>query len=288
MTKSKGIIPKKTPEFKNTIIKEYLSGVSARELNKKYHTTSEKILKEAGVLLSASEFRAKYRRDCIKLNWQFEDITNETEAYILGFWLSDGCLCSKTQLSLAINDLDILTDIRNYFSPDITIGNHNRGAYCIRISSKIACKNAQKWGIIRRKTNTEFEIPPIPENLIQHFIRGYFDGDGTIFVCNPKNHCSYLKGNICSPTIKILESIQKHLENHNIFTTINCEHRKNIMLPNPTGECIGHFDMYRLFIRKKDEIYKFYKYIYEDATIYLKRKKSVFDNFYIHANIEVI
>lgn len=85
-----------------------------------------------------------------------------------------------------------------------------------------------------------------------------------------------------------MESIQKHLENHNIFTTINCEHRKNIMLPNPTGECIGHFDMYRLFIRKKDEIYKFYKYIYEDATIYLKRKKSVFDNFYIHANIEVI
>lgn len=68
MTKLKGIIPRKTPEFKKMIINEYLSGVSAQDLNKKYHTTSEKILKEAGVLLSASEFRAKFRRDCIKLN----------------------------------------------------------------------------------------------------------------------------------------------------------------------------------------------------------------------------
>ena len=45
-------------------------------------------------------------------------------------------------------------------------------------------------------------IPNIPKNLIRHFIRGYFDGDGTIFMDR-----KYYKSNICS----ICENFLKEL-----------------------------------------------------------------------------
>nr|DAW62577.1 MAG TPA: hypothetical protein [Caudoviricetes sp.] len=44
--------------------------------------------------------------------------------------------------------------------------------------------------------------------------------------------------------------------------------------------------MYRLFIRKKESLKKFYKLIYTNADFFLLRKKKVFDDFY-HANTEI-
>ena len=42
-----------------------------------------------------------------------------------------------------------------------------------------------KYGIIPRKTGHEFlPIDEIPDNLIRHFIRGFFDGDGTYVFCS--------------------------------------------------------------------------------------------------------
>ena len=125
--------------------------------------------------------------------------------------------------------------------------------------------------------------------LHRDFIRGYFDGDGSIFICGNK----YLKCNICSPTIQILEDIQNILKENNIYSTINKENRIGKTLIIPTGTCIAKKDMYRLFIRRKEDIKKFYYFLYKDADIFLSRKKDKFeDNFEMlkllrHVNTEV-
>lgn len=118
------------------------------------------------------------------------------------------------------------------------------------------------------------------EQFLRHFIRGYFDGDGTIFVCNVKGVPKYLKGNICSPTENILKEIQDKLLKYGIESTINIEKRQGKRKRTPFGECVCKTDMYRLFFRKKDSIRKLYYFLYKDSTIYLERKKEVFDNNY--------
>lgn len=115
------------------------------------------------------------------------------------------------------------------------------------------------------------------DSLIRHFIRGYFDGDGTIFVCN-NNNVKFFKSNICCVTTSILEEFQQQLQANDICCTINKENRKGKTMRVPEGTCICTFDMYRLFIRKKDSIKKFYHYLYDNCNIYMERKRKVFED----------
>lgn len=82
-------------------------------------------------------------------------------------------------------------------------------------------------GCERRKTYNENHIPNISENLIIHFIRGYFDGDGCVCISNKTKHYkdklyeyTYLTVNIVSKTKTILEEIKDFLLNYNIITLI--------------------------------------------------------------------
>ena len=52
----------------------------------------------------------------------------------------------------------------------------------IRINSVNMCNDLVKYGIIQNKSNkNSIFIPNIRKDLIPHFIRGYFDGDGIAF-----------------------------------------------------------------------------------------------------------
>ena len=265
--------------FIQKIVDEYNSGVSARRLNAKYHIQCEKILKSNTAFLSNHEFNKKDRFNRINLKWKFESVSNEIEAYILGIWLSDGCVYNnQLKLKLKESDKDLLTNIKNYFSNEIKI-TKDKKSYSFCISSKLACENAKNFGIIPNKTFSEIHVPKIDDDLIRHFIRGYFDGDGSVFVCKRKT--PYLKLNICSPTIAILKEIQYILNKYNIDSAINIENRIGKKSKTPNNKIsICKNNMYRLYVRKKESIKNFYKFIYKDSIIYLKRKKDIFDNFY--------
>ena len=163
------------------------SGISPKTVNYYVKTYGLKVL---------TKFH-KYR--CNHL--YFDDISTENKAYLLGFFLADGCLVEgkkKNSISKricfnnSIDDIEVIELARNEISPESKIfikygnqGVNKRKAQSIlRISSESLYETLnQKYGIVRNKThdqNFTFNFELIPNELIPHFIRGYFDGDGSV------------------------------------------------------------------------------------------------------------
>lgn len=278
------------------IYQEYLQGNSIDKLQEKYHTVLSKKFKELGYkIYSPSEFRMLYRRNDIKLNWFCDTIDTHEKAYITGLFMADGYV-GKTQVGLRLKDSDkeLIKKVKDYFSPDITLQNY-KGSYSFVVSSKIVCNNLRNLGVVSHKTYNQLHIPQMPLDLISSFIRGYFDGDGSIFIATTNKTYKTFRCSICSPTEDILLEIQQYLKKEGINSRINKEIRKDKILtvPNKCGYCIGNVDMYRLFINSKKDVEMFYNYIYKDKSMYLQRKFDKFNNnkqyfqYKRHVNTEV-
>ena len=103
-------------------------------------------------------------------------------------------------------------------------------------------------------------------------------------LCN--NECSYpfeiivINNSSTDNTENILKELQSVLLKFGIESTINKENRKGKIMRTPSGLCLVTHDMYRLYFRKKDSIRKLYDFLYKDATIFMERKKKVFDDNY--------
>lgn len=75
--------------------------------------------------------------------------------------------------------------------------------------------------MVPNKSHTEFHIPDINPELIRHFIRGYFDGNGTVFLQSKSQ--SVRIGFYSNETL--LKDIQLQL-NKSIKTPINKIYKK--------------------------------------------------------------
>lgn len=225
----------------------------------------------------------------------FKSITTEIQAYMLGLIASDGCvrtmnyiLCHKT------SDVDANEIIAMYkiISPDARVDKIDgqisskpvRGRYItnnshsrIVIQSKEIVKSLNKLGLSDRKTYKNLHLPQIDTNLLKHFIRGYFDGDGSISYHvsppnkknrekNPRVRCNM---SICSKTKTLLEEIRNFLQINDIKASI-CKASRD--------------DMYILSVSAKKDLHKVYNLLYNNAGIYLSRK---FDKFNHYVNTEV-
>lgn len=281
--------------FREMLANEYLnSTISIKELSDKYHTDAAYQLEKHGVSLKGRGVqRMLSRTGCICYDWNASEIKTEEQAYTLGFLMADGHNTgSQVGIKVKTSDGYILEKMKNCFSKEIKLQEHED--YCsFVISATTVCDNLRNLGIVEHKSHSEKHIPEMPSDLVRHFIRGYFDGDGTVFICKSgKNR--FFKCNICSSTRNILEMFKDVLAKDGIISTINLE--KRVGKPYKVcGKCdgIASMDMYRLFIRQKASIEKLFHYLYDGATIFLKRKHDVFsDNkelfVYIrHANTEL-
>lgn len=146
----------------------------------------------------------------------FEDINNELKAYLLGFFVADGCVYDKSRIGLCIAEQDIwiIELFKNTIAPESLVKTiHNKkGAknrqkqLFIRISSQKMVKDLANFGIVQNKTWKAISLPNFSEELKWHFIRGYFDGDGHIGIKNGEYKTCRI--NFCNGNKRILEDIQ--------------------------------------------------------------------------------
>jgi hypothetical protein len=132
----------------------------------------------------------------------FQTIDNEAKAYWLGFIAADGCV-TRGRLVIALSSVDhahlkkFKTDIEST-SPVLksekkrdSAAKNNPHSYIqkvsrIAISSRPMCDDLSRLGIVERKSKT-LQFPTsdqVPNDLLRHFLRGYFDGDGSIYSLN--------------------------------------------------------------------------------------------------------
>lgn len=206
-----------------------------------------------------------------KIKNNMEVIDSEIKAYILGLWLSDGWVTDdEICIKIHKDDIQLVEKIRDFFCPEIPI-KEIKNTISFKLSSKELVSQFNSYGCVKNKTYSDMHIPNIPKNLIRHFIRGYFDGDGTIFMDR-----KYYKSNICSICKNFLKELQDILTENNIESRINVEKRSNKIMKTPQGKSTNCKDMYRLYVSKQTEIIKFKDFMYRNSTIYLQRKYNKF------------
>ena len=209
-----------------------------------------------------------------------DNIDNEDKAYFLGWLLSDGCvLNNRITLKLKYGDEYIIKEMFNKFSSGYKIGNDKNSRYMSLSSTKMVC-TLKKLGCVENKTEVGFDLPNISKDLFRHFVRGYFDGDGSVGI-RSKRH-NQIQVSICSIDNKFLTQLQEKLREHNISSVIYKENRSGKLFKRPDGSYSNNKDMFRLMIRRHKEKLKFYEFLYNDCSIKLMRKYDKYKKYYIN------
>lgn len=105
-------------------------------------------------------------------------------AYVLGFWFADGYIRHDRSYRIVFtsNDRQILRDINKALGANspIRAAKHDRALRIIFHSKKLY-KRINSLGGLRRKSRI-ISFPDVPKKFLKDFIRGYFDGDGSVFL----------------------------------------------------------------------------------------------------------
>ena len=203
----------------------------------------------------------------------FENIDNEHKAYFLGFIFADGCLIDdvtiyryKLNLKLHKKDKHILEEFIRCVDGEMGVWENKKRNMCeISLSGKKIVNDLKKQGLTSNKTFT-IKYPNIDESLERHFLRGYFDGDGCIRVNTDKRDMTQ-RGDlrIVGASVEMITKINERM-NFLFGTNIN----KLYGPKNKEYKFIGWSGM--------TDIEKIYNGLYRNSTLFLHRKKTIFDN----------
>ena len=103
--------------------------------------------------------------------------------------------------------------------------------------------------------NRTLDDEKVPKELIRHFIRGYFDGDGSLCVTEKTRSIDVLG------TYDFLYQLclESGIDTNKIYVSKSKSNK-----------------VFRIVLGSKSDLYNFSKYMYDDCNIYLDRKYEKF------------
>lgn len=266
-----------TQEQKDEIVKLYIDGNSCTTIAKKYtcsHHVILDILEQQGIPRDAKRFHRKYQLN----EHYFDVIDTPNKAYILGLLHADGCnKMDKGTVSIALqeSDKDLLETIRLEIEsekPLRFIDNSNKhtfgytyeNMYELQMFSVHMCEQLADKGIVPNKSLVIGFPDWLDDNLISHYVRGVFDGDGCI--CRPSSSNTVITSIVATDSFcQSLKEIciDKLNINPNIYDT-RCHNgiTKSISF--------GGRDKSKIFL----------DWIYQGAEIFLQRKYDRYCKYY--------
>lgn len=149
------------------------------------------------------------------VNTKFFNTWSPDMAYVLGFIFADGCLVKYKNgchaLDITSKDLKHLELIKQKLESGHKIGKKERG-YRIQIRNKDIYSDLIKIGLTPKKSET-VKFPRIPKRYFAHFIRGIFDGDGSVFKWrDPRwKHAWQIRTTFCSASAEFIKKLRREL-----------------------------------------------------------------------------
>jgi hypothetical protein len=199
----------------------------------------------------------------------FNEINSNEKAYIVGFIFADGGIYKRyLQFSLSINDVEILEFIKKELEYDGPMQYYtlNKKEYMrLFVCSKNIVNDLKNIGIIPNKTYESKKLPQIEKKYISHFLRGFFDGDGSIYSSNYRKKPEYCVN--FSNNKLVLEEIKKIL----LYNNISSGKIRRRYINNDISCMIE--------IKGNINVEKIYRLLYCDADFYLLRKHERFLKF---------
>lgn len=198
-------------------------------------------------------------------NEGFFDELTEKSAYWLGFLYADGYVRMKDgksgEVKLKLKDTDkshiekFLNDLE--CDKPIKCGVDNKSKFCsVTVYSNKMVNTLIELGCMNNKT-FKITFPKLEFNLLRHFVRGYFDGDGSISKNSNKWSVINIAGN---------ENFIPSLKNFLIecgLTKVNIHQMGKIKI---------------LTITNLSDVFKFKQILYNGETVSLERKKNRFED----------
>jgi len=204
----------------------------------------------------------------------FLNPVDDWHAYWIGFIAADGHITNTgfLQIGLAQSDQNMLENFLKGVHAENPIYQYktNNGGMAshVQIRDDKLIESLSKWGITPRKSLTIQWPTTFPIHLYPAFIRGYFDGNGTIFqrYRKAKEHhqgwtetsCRFICG---SPPF--LNELERTLNLHGIITIKQYQNQGTQAYVLPLSG-------------KKENLKKFASLIYQDCSICLERKREIF------------
>lgn len=223
---------------------------------------------------SISEINRKYS---LKEDF-FDKIDSEEKAYMLGFIYADGCNFpegTRVVIGLQEKDKTLLETFKTllnydrplYYRKASTSSYRNSSAqYILTISSKRISDKLTKLGAVKAKSLilTFPSEDQVPESLHNHFIRGYFDGDGCITGVKPhfSRNSKLLEFDwSVVGTFDFVSSIQKIMVKELNLTMTKIKKHRNVFYLEYSGN---------------KQCKKIAEWMYKDSSIFLERKYEKF------------
>lgn len=227
------------------------------------------LIKNNGIFKTDSQLRRKYNIN----HDYFDSINSEEKAYWIGFIYADGWISARKTnfissyvLGICLRQADInhLYKLRKSLYP-----NNDKPIYqrrneaTLEVNSKYLYNSLVNHGLTPNKSLT-LNFPNIQEDLLRHFIRGYFDGDGWISVAN-KFRCLNIG---FLGTYQFLYTLQE------IFVSKLGINKINIRKDKPNGNIY-------LFSKTGKDALSICRWLYSNINICLDRKMDLYNKIQI-------
>lgn len=208
-------------------------------------------------------------------DYHYFDEWSPRMAWVLGFLFADGSISKRKTdvvIGLASTDEHILTHIKEETKCTCEISHraasvdkvghkHSKSSF-LYIRSKLLVEKLAEMGLHHRKTYNDDPFPYVPDEMFSHFARGYFDGDGSIYVTSQKV-CRI--GIVGSP--KFIGGLRDGLVR--LADMRRAKSQFENMDSTPTG---------RITWGAVEDVKKFYRFIYPEGFPFcLERKKRKFE-----------
>ncbi len=171
------------------IISDYLSGMTQKQVGMENGIGRDavgNILRHFDVpIREYTGSRSEARREW-EWNTDFFYQEDHTTAYWAGFIIADGNITDKGNvMALVIQGKD-LEHLKKFcydieLSPDAIYKDYKWDAYGIHLNYEGLGIQLRPWGITPRKSKTFVQPSDLPDELIPHFLRGWIDGDGSVY-----------------------------------------------------------------------------------------------------------
>lgn len=224
------------------------------------------------------EYERKYK-GVYYCNSNFFKHDSPESFYLAGFIAADGSVqyrkYSKTlKITLSKKDIDHLEKIKKILESNHPIKEYkvkeNKLVHSehesveLQITNKDIVEDLKKFNIFPNKTKT-YEMPEwlLSHQFLNHFMRGYFDGDGTI------TYCGLGKGRkILQLSFSILGT-QKFIQQYREVLFKNCDMH--------FAKIISHQSVHRIMYSGNNVVKHIYDFLYKNQNICLQRKLIKFN-----------
>lgn len=209
--------------------------------------------------------------------FQNHQINNELDAYLLGFFYADGTITDFSygkyrlfSIALSEKDKDFLQWICDVINENLNKNytlkyNKKTKSYKLTVGDGLFVQKLLSLGIVHNKTYEENDsiFINIPNEYKRDFIRGYFDGDGSIMI--DKNNKARL--NIVSLNNTLMSSMYIYIQQ---FFNVGKLKKEDWYL--------------RIVFSGNPSVKNFLDWLYNNSNYYMQRKYDIYLKIPIRKN----